>query len=427
MVWKLIQHTVVPTHPELDNGIADLGKSTHYTLFPDTVRDMQISLPNADQIMNPSTYYSTTDGFRYDSQNYTLGSGLASLRVEELQPNMWYYVYFVLYGSFNDPSPVMCYKFNTADVTAPNLVAHAEGANNAYYSVSSTTDAVIDVNTHWALYQYAIGAYPTIFDATLVDNNKDVFEAILDGTLNTYQGDILWDGISYSADQFREQLWAQMEGGTAGNPTAQGDSVTVTNVDSNGEKIEDFLKNDSENMRPGVNYILVVAAKNQQGGKPVFSAVSNLHYADMNYPLIKNITSQNSTPTTGLFNGFVTVSFDKELWVLDATDKKTLYPYKARIADAQAVGSGSAAISTSTVSQFTIRVTNFPIDGIINIIPSYDGKDVNPYLYSSVGTPRPIVLSLRLDGVYDDDGNLINAKFVIEDSGLTSETNLPTT
>ena len=70
--------TVDPTHPETDNGIADLGKSTHYTLFPDTVRDMQISLPNADQIMNPSTYYSTTQGFRYDSQNYTLGSGLDS-------------------------------------------------------------------------------------------------------------------------------------------------------------------------------------------------------------------------------------------------------------------------------------------------------------------------------------------------------------
>ena len=113
---------------------------------------------------------------------------------------------------------------------------------------------------------------------------------------------------------------------------------------------------------------------------------------------------------------------------MDAADNKTLHSYKARVNDAQAVGSGTATISTSTVSQFTIMVVNFPIDGILNIIPTHNNvQEVNPYLYSSVGTPRPSILSLRLDGVYDDDGNLINAKFVIEDSGLTSETNLPTT
>nr|WP_297178777.1 S-layer homology domain-containing protein [uncultured Agathobaculum sp.] len=415
-------------HPENPNGIADIGKDTDYNKLDSEERDLDIIRPNADQIMNPSTYYSTTDGFRFYNQKYTLGSGLASFRVEELQPNMWYYIYFVLQGSFNDPSPVMCYKFNTADVAAPDLVAHAEGASNAYYSVSSKTDAIIDVNTHWALYQYASGAYPTIFDATLDDNpTTTVFKAILDDTINTYPGKITWESKRYEADAFREQLWAQMEGGTAGNPTAQGDSVTVTDVDRNGQKVENFLKTDSENMRPGVNYILVVAAKNQQGGKPVFSAVSNLHYADMNYPLIKNITSQNSTPTTDLFNGFVTVSFDKELYVMDATDKKTLYAYKARKIDAQVTGSGNAEISSSATSQFTIKVTNFPINGIINLIPTYKGKAVMESLYNSVGTPRPSILSLRLDGVYNDDGNLISAKFVIADSDLTSETNLPTT
>ena len=75
---------------------------------------------------------------------------------------------------------------------------------------------------------------------------------------------------------------------------------------------------------------------------------------------------------------------------------------------------------------------NFPLNGIINILYVYllktDGTEipVNPLLYSEVGTPRPSPLSLRLEGLYNDENTLIGAEFVIADGGdgdgLKSET-----
>ena len=314
------------------------------------------------------------------------------------------------------------------------MIARAKGANDAYYKVSSKTDAVINVDTHWALYQYASGAYPNILDATLEDDTP-VYKAIQDGTLNDYDGVVTWDK-AYPAAEFRDLLWAEMEGGVSGNPTAQGEYVAVNDVDNKGKQIENFILNDAEHMRPGVNYILVVAAKNQQGGSPVFSAISGIHYADFEYPRVQSVSTEGSyDAVTGIFNGYVTVTFDKPLRVLETKDGKTLHPYIARKKDAVVTGSGSASVQvqSSSVYGFTIMATNFPLNGTIRIVPSFYSNGatvpVSELLYSDVGTPRPSPFSLRLNAIYNDENVISNAEFVIADGGigdgLKSETNIP--
>ena len=422
--------------PTDDTGIPNLGKlidTNASDVLPSGKRDMGIVSPNASQIMNPSQF--TTDiGYRTGKVTYS-GAGTAKISIQDLKANSNYYIYFVLKGSYALPSNVLCYKFSTTDVDSPDLFARAKGANDAYYKVSSKTDAIINVDTHWALYQYASGAYPNILDATLEDGTP-VYKAIQDGTLNDYDGVVTWDQ-KYSAAQFRNLLWAEMEGGVSGNPTAQGEYVAVTDVNSNGKQIENFILNDSEHMRPGVNYILVVAAKNQQGGSPVFSAVTGLHYADFEYPRVQSVTTSGSY-TSGEFNGYVTVTFDKPLQVIETSDGKTLHPYTARKNDAVVTGSGSASVQvqSSSVYGFTIMATHFPLNGTIRLVPSYYSKTdssvipVSELLYSDVGTPRPNPFSLRLNGLYNDDGTLTStgAEFVIADggigNGLKSETNL---
>ena len=423
------------TQDEYDDQVINLGRlqdSDYNTYLLGGIRSMNITTPNATQIMTP-TQFTADAGYRTGMVHYD-GAGTAQIQIEDLNANSNYYIYFVLKGSYVLPSNVLCYKFSTTDVESPDLIARANGANDAYYKVSSKTNATIDVNTYWALHQFASRAYPNILDATL-ENGTYVYQAIQDGTLNTYAGEITWDTRSYTATEFRELLWAEMEGGVSGNPTAQGDFVAVSGVDRNGKQVDNFIQNDSEHMRPGVNYILIVAAKNQQGGSPVFSAVTNIHYADFEYPRIKSVTTQGSfASVSSTFNGYVTVSFDKELRVIETANGKISHPYTARENDAVVTGSGSASVQvrSSSVWGFTIQATNFPINGTINIIPSYfsqtDGTEipVNPLLYSEVGTPRPSPLSLRLEGLYNDENTLIGAEFVIADGGdgdgLKSET-----
>lgn len=440
-IWDTINFNpdTQPSDPDykdlIDDTIINLGKlddNNANIYLPTGVRSMKLTSPTANQIMNPNQF--TTDiGYRTGKVTYS-GAGTATIPIQDLNANSNYYIYFVLKGSYALPSNVLCYKFSTTDVDSPDLIARAKGANDAYYKVSSKTDAVINVDTHWALYQYASGAYPNILDATLEDGTP-VYKAIQDGSLNDYSGRVMWDKPEgYPAAEFRDLLWAEMEGGVSGNPTAQGEYVAVNDVDNKGKQIENFILNDAEHMRPGVNYILVVAAKNQQGGSPVFSAISGIHYADFEYPRVKSVTTQGSY-SSGEFNGYVTVTFDKPLRVLETKDGKTLHPYTARKDDAVVTGSGTASVQvkSSSVYGFTIMATHFPLNGTINLVPSYfkDGATVpvSELLYSDVGTPRPSPFSMRLNAIYNDKNEVTGAEFVIADGGigdgLKSETNIP--
>lgn len=432
--WDDVNEKVTADDNEIDDNIINLGfvdGSSASDYLPAGVRNMNVTSPNANQIMNPNQF--TTDiGYRTGKVTYS-GAGTSPIHIQDLNANSNYYIYFVLKGSYALPSNVLCYKFSTTDVDSPDLIARAKGANDAYYKVSSKTDAIINVDTHWALYQYASRAYPGILDATL-DNGTPVYKAIQDGSLNTFVGTVTWDSQKYSADKFRNQLWIEMEGGVSGNPTAQGEYVAVNDVDNKGKQIENFILNDAEHMRPGVNYILVVAAKNQQGGSPVFSAISGIHYADFEYPRVKSVTTQGSY-SSGEFNGYVTVTFDKPLRVLETKDGKTLHPYTARKYDAVVTGSGTASVQvkSSSVYGFTIMATHFPLNGTINLVPSYfkDGATVpvSELLYSDVGTPRPSPFSMRLNAIYNDKNEVTGAEFVIADGGIgdgfKSETKLP--
>ena len=78
---------------------------------PGKRKEQGIRTPTTQNIMSPSNY-TPANGYQTGKVRYG-GTGQGSFTVEDLQPNQEYYIYFVLKGSYKDPSPVWCYKFNT--------------------------------------------------------------------------------------------------------------------------------------------------------------------------------------------------------------------------------------------------------------------------------------------------------------------------
>lgn len=430
--------TVDPTKPETNNGIADIGDSAHYIQFKPEVRDMNISLPNANQIMNPSTYYSTTDGFRYGSQNYTVGSGLASLRVEELQPNMWYYVYFVLYGSFNDPSPVMCYKFNTADVQPPELEAQASSSSDASYTVKPpTVDGMMDVSSNWALYQSS--ALPTLLQSTVTVKVQptNLLPLLESGEFNTLPADTKAqeaNGSPTTVGDLRNKLMDLVLGRGEVPGNSQFGSQEFTDVTTrNPGTHRDFI--DPDKIMINTPYTLVVAAQNVQGGIPVFRAVSGIRY--VNYEGLKIVsltTSPNRFSTETEFTGFLSINFDGALYYLDNNYQdhsltKPLNLYRPRIRDAQ-ITIGDAELAKSDNNRMLkVDVTKALSGALLQIIPTSSqdktGKNIDDDFKNEAGVGRRVI-TLRLERT--EDGKW---QFVIADggpyNGMTSETVTPGT
>lgn len=398
---------------QIDDHIINLGQVKDDILakqyLPAASRDMNIESPTTTQIMNPSSY-TTAAGYRTGKQSYN-GSGLQTIEIENLSANSNYYVYFVLKGSYALPSKVLCYKFSTTDVVPPKLEAHAENTNNAYYNVASGTDGTITAETYWVLYGALKGGHPEDFDKPVNGSSTTtVLDAMIDGSI---------DDLADS--DLKESLWQTIRGQGSGFDLAQAGSEVVQNVGPDYQRVDADIN--SELLRPNDTYIFVVAAKNTQGGEPVFRALENIRQVNNEGPLIKNIstTPQNvDASTNATFSGSVSITFDQAVYIYKqgANDQDDPILYSgAGIAmekDAQVItGSGYCRLPTVTSMALTIQCTNIPAGGQIQIVPSNaEVINGNQYFVSQNGYSALIPVQLRLEitenGFY---------QFVIDDRG----------
>lgn len=397
--WSNDNRYVVDGDPNaIDDHIINLGqlKDTEANLcLPAGQRSMHLSAPQYTQIMNPSSL----DSSRYRSGKVSYsGTGTQDIQIEGLQPNSQYYIYFVLQGSYKDPSEVLCYKFSTSDVNPPILEAKANNSNDAYYTVKSPTSGTISAETYWFLYSEGVGGYPSILDTPITGESTTYLKAMKDSKIN-----------NLLTSEKKAELWDVLTGQGTGFDQAQSSSMLMQNVtNSSGQTNSNFI--DSEKLLPNNSYVLVVAAKNVQGGDPVFSAVGGIHLVNTNGPRISNISTVASSGTgiTDYFVGYVTITFDTDLYVQPLTqdDPKSLYKdiFKNKD-DASFLAGGLCEITKVTNTSISMYCNQAYAGDTLQIRPTDQGKkDRSPFTteggYNTVLNP----VSLRLEKITPEEG-----------------------
>lgn len=341
-------------------GILNLGKlnddTAASTVLPAGPRNMDITLPNASQIMNPSQF--TNDaGYRTGKVTYS-GAGTATIQIENLNANSKYYIYFVLKGSYALPSNVMCYKFSTTDVVSPKLQANAQNTNDVRYQVSSATSGTILIDTYWALYNANKNGHPSIFDDSITVKGKSmtILEAMKDNTFD----------LNADSDT-KQQVWDALTGDGSGYQNSQSGQNLNVSAGAEWVSVQNFLN--SEKLQYNNTYVFIVAAQNKQGGNPVFRSVKNIMRVDARGPRIESILTPPSTSSLAhRYSGIITVTFDKVLYVRKSDDSDV--PYRSgNTTDAYPLGAGLCSIKKAHSQSLSITCQNIPAGSMIEIMP----------------------------------------------------------
>ena len=345
--------------PPKSSGILNLGKLNDTdapNLLPAGLRNMDITSPTANQIMNPQ--FTNDAGYRTGKVKYS-GAGTVTIPIENLDAHSNYYIYFVLQGSYELPSNVMCYKFSTTDVVPPNLKATAQNTNGVQYKVSSATSGTIQIDTYWALYNANDGGHPPIFDKKIPVNDgqsKTILNAMADGQFDRY------------ADRdTKQEVWDALTGRGFIYPHSQSGQELVS-AGAEGVSVQNFLV--PEELQYNNTYVFIVAARNTQGGDPVFRSLQNIMRVDASGPRIANIVtpSRSKSSVPHHYSGTITVTFDKVLYVHWSTGENKPYS-SGNTTDAYSHGDGSCYISKAHSKSLSITCTDIPAGGLIAISP----------------------------------------------------------
>lgn len=396
-------------------GILNLGKLNDDTnaskLLLAGPRDMGITSPTANQIMHPSQF-TNNDGYRTGTVKY-FGAGTATIQIENLDAHSNYYIYFVLQGSYELPSNVLCYKFSTTDVVPPKLEANGQNTNDVQYRVSSATSATIQVDTYWALYNANIGGHPPIFDKPIKVNDPSM--TILDA-----MGNDTFDSIADS--KTKQEVWEILTGRGFIYQHSQSGPKNVSAGDQ-WVSVQNFLK--SEELQYNNTYIFIVAARNQQGGDPVFRSVQSIMRVDASGPRIERIdTVTTPSPDTDRFTGTITIAFDKVLYVRKRNGSQKEYA-PGNWNDAH-YSDGSCTMRADPQTLY-IKCKDMPVGSTIAILPhGQDPEDkemtAEPFLsengYSSQLKPIRLRLTKTVNG---DFQFVISAPPDLGCDGMTSE------
>lgn len=395
---------------EFDIGTKDAGEFEKKLLGKE--RNHHIVTPSTQNIMNPSSY-STADGYRSGKIEYS-GTGLASFKVENLEPNSKYYIYFVLKGSYKDPSSVMVYTFKTGDVYSPVLTAEANGSSAIYTIKPKDGEDAVSANTYWKLYPYNKYSYPELFDSeiTIGSEKKTYIKAIKDGSI-------------HEADpKDKQSLWNLLSAPQSGNPAPVQSGTKVMDATSTEPAINNVV--DPEQLAKETIYIMFVAAQNELGGEPVFAMVEGISKHDNEGPKISHMSSGLEEYTIGndtFITGSFSITFNSQIYLKKSNTNppetqlyKSFTSFENDITYAQTPG---ASASIYKVNEYTIMVsvTKASKNSYFEIQPSQNGFE--PSICSETGVSRTSPITFRL--TEDKDGRIIAVISGGKYDGLTSE------
>lgn len=297
---------------------------------------------------------------RIKSGSESLRTGIADVRVEDLEPETIYYAYFVLKGESQNLSQVYCFQFSTVKVETPAVILDE---NSPSVNVKTTTPSQMnwilyandslfpmlgesflgyvlsekkaDYESNWETYFPSIVAEkdstastPTVLDALLTTMNDGSYKSVFD----EYANEIAYDEV---LGRITGQVTGDVEYAGRGGPEALKENTP-------------FPVDCTDIMTPETQYYFLAAARNENGTAYGFKAVGNVHLPDKTPPEFKSVTTtrgamaafptQNDPvynvpqsqwqkdPSQYIYKGQVTIEFTEKVYQLlvDQSGKKTL-------------------------------------------------------------------------------------------------------
>lgn len=435
--------------------IGDTSKSDFSSTLLDGPRDHHLKEPISYNIQNPFAYPDVS-GYRSKKQDYP-GSGVSTITIEDLEPNTKYNIYFVLEGSYKDPSPVMVYTFNTGDIVPPILSAYGSGSNAGYtiYPNEAQGQTSVIADTWWSIYPFSTtgtsSSYPKKLDTVLPDITDDehpdgmtVLQALM--TIDRKANDNYFN--LYASEEDKKAIYELIAYPQSASPTA----TYYGNKESMASDDPETRTNTINEELTANNHIMLVVAKNElaKDSGYVFAVVDGLTKVDTGEPLIENITQSGKFyPTNGIFSGTVTITFDRNIYVQANTGvgssatQITKYSQSAGLRSAYNLSNpplsgkwsddiipsdNNISITTAADKMITLNFNRISIGSSVTIAPRIvNTKDPKNTIFysesfcSEQGDPRqyPVTISFELD----ETGN--NCVCVIRNGsaydGLTSE------
>lgn len=281
--------------------------------------------PTNTMISDPARWVTNAD-IQYGS--VSAGTAAQPILVENLNANCDYIVYFVVQGTSNVFSKVMCYRFTTGDVTPAYITLDTLSNPSVGMKVSQNAGEL-----YYALYapsnlpSTSLGSINTVTLAEckatdLTPKEEAEFTqyqnmTILTAMLTTYQndGESVFDRFA-SADikkEVYEILSAQ--GGTGSLAGGQ-----LQNIAAGDRELVDF----ESAMDPNsiTQYICIATAQNELGGDWTFKAINGVRIPDGQAPyLVETSSSGAEIPSSpGYYSGQLTLSFNEPLYFTDGTE-----------------------------------------------------------------------------------------------------------
>ena len=396
--------------------ILDITDPKNWTAekLPGDERDHKLTNPKQQEIISPN--FATSLGYRTGRVNYS-GVGIDPITVTDLEPDQDYYIYFVLEGSYNEPSPVMVYKFRTGKVFPPILTASKDGelAKFTIKADVSKEQDIVSADAYWQLFPYVSGAngYPSVFDqepAWIGNKPSNAANTVLDA--------IIKDQFTYEnikSEQILEVWNAIANPQAGGSQENQYGFHEIKDADARtGVTTTNFINYD---LLGDEDYILFVAAKNSLSGdppsSPVFDVVPGIYKYNKNPPIVGSIdVDPNKHGTDGngtiYYSGTIQVNFTEDLYVVDG--ERNIKPYNP---------TNNEDIDSSYNVTFSQRQPSLPTsylrldisdakDGtIINITPSYqteDGERITSAFYSEGGSKGQSTVKLQINYELQENG-----------------------
>ena len=316
------------TEDGLDN---DTGEVIDGGEFGETFIEM--SEPSNSMIYDPS--WVTNDNIQYGST--TASNASTPIHIEDLDANQDYIIYFVIQGTANVFSEVLCYRFTTGDVTPAYITLDtlsnpevgmrvSQDASELYYALYVASElpsitingSLVQINDPSALLMNVLSSELSDSEKAYFDQNYAAY-TILTALLTNYRsssdGESVFD--HYASSDAKEELYDILS--AQGSNGAQ-DSGTLTNMTAGNRELVDF--EDAMDPNSITPYICIATAQNRLGGEWAFKAINGVRIPDNQAPYLESV---NSFGEEGQFDGFysgtLTLTFNEPLYYTDGEEK----------------------------------------------------------------------------------------------------------
>lgn len=257
----------------------------------------------------------------------SVGTGVVEIKVEDLLPETEYYVYYVLKGTGQTFSEnVMCYRFETTEVTRPILTLEV---SNPQVSIKADRNATVDyllVVTNYTtsvLSKKLSACLAPGFDSDVLDGTRYENFTVMDSLCEDY----MVNGVSQGSvfDYYANQETKDDVAWLIRNQNENSDSITMKNqVTVNAGQTQ--WVDCTPGMAGITRYCFLAVGKSEMGSGDAFRAIRPVFLRDGAAPQVLNVSlipDYYPGSPTATFEGTLTIQFNEDIYYLDNDGKKT--------------------------------------------------------------------------------------------------------